>query len=112
MVEEDGPVQRHQWVVETDLDNSGPETDVIGPFRGRSDEDVRSGHVFPTCAVVLSNPGLVVAETVELDNQVQISFQGFGWILGRMVEWLKEESESHVVNGSGHIDARQYIVRR
>ena len=88
MVKQNHPVDGDERVMKTQLDHSGAEPDVTGALGGSGDEDVWRGDVLPTCAVVLANPDLFVAEPVEELYEFEVSFQGKSRMFGRVVYGL------------------------
>lgn len=99
-------------MMEPQLDDSGSETNPLRPLGRGRDKGLRSGNILPAGAVVLPYPCFIKAKGVKEGDQVEISMQSVGRIIRWMMEGLKEKTESHGPERSGHIDIRQYDLVR
>ena len=95
MVQQDHPVGDHEWVVVGEAEYAGAELDVLGALGRCTDEHLRRGYCLPAAAVVLSDPGLVVAQLVEPLKGLHVALEGEGGVLGGPVERRHENAESH-----------------
>ena len=68
-----------------------------GPLGGGGDEDLGAGDDLGAGGVVLADPRLVVAELVEVNDQVEVTFQGQGRVLAGRVERRHEDSETKTI---------------
>ena len=93
VVEQDEAVGDHERVVVWQADDAGAEADVAGAFGRRGHEHLGRGDGFPAGAVVLADPGLVVAEVVEPLEQLEVAFQSQGGILAEPVEGSQEDTK-------------------
>ena len=93
VVEQDEAVGDHERVVVRQADDPGAEADVAGAFGRRGHEHLGRGDGFPAGAVVLADPGFVVAEVVEPLEQLQVTLQRQGGILAKPVEGSQENTE-------------------
>ncbi len=71
-------------------DDAGAEFDVAGALGGGGDEDFGGGDGFPAGAVVLADPGFVVAELVEQLDQLEVALEGEGGVLAEPVEGARK----------------------
>ncbi len=66
---------------------------------GDADEHFRRGNYFEAAGVVLADPCLVVAEAVEVLQQLKIPFKGKGGVLVKGVERGEEDTAAQVAIG-------------
>ena len=64
-----------------DRGHAGAQPDALGPLGGGGDEDLRRGDDLAAGGVVLTDPRLVVAEPVEVLDQLQVALQRQGGVL-------------------------------
>jgi hypothetical protein len=83
VVEQDHALGHPQRVVVRERDDAGAELDVAGALRGGRDEDLRRGDDLAAGGVVLADPRLVVAEAVEVLDQLQIALERERRVLAR-----------------------------
>ena len=95
MIEQYGTLGDHVRVVVGDAGDSGTQLDSPGALGGRGDEDLGAGDDLAAGGVMLADPGLVVAELVEVHDQFQIALQRERWVLTGRVERCHEDSEVH-----------------
>jgi hypothetical protein len=67
---------------------------VLGALGRGRDEDLRCRDDLGAGGVVLADPGLVVAQLVEVLDQPQVAVDGAGRVLTRRVERGEEGSET------------------
>ena len=79
-----------------------------GALRGGRDEDLRRGDDLAAGRVVLADPGLVVAEPVEVRDQLEVALERQGRVLAGRMERREEHPEaqpahclSPLVDGDG-----------
>ena len=102
VVELDHAVDGHQRVVVGQADDAGAEADVAGALGGGGDEDLGGGDQFPAGAVVLADPGFVVAELVEPFEQLEVAVHRERGVFPDAVEGRHEDSEVHS-SVAGHL---------
>ena len=102
VVELEQVVSDHQRVVIGQRDDPGAELDVLGPLGQGGDEDHRVGDDLAGERVVLADPGFVVAEVVEVLDQLDIALKREGGMLANAVEGGEEEAEFHPLGSPGH----------
>src|SRR5437762_8355150 len=64
---------------------------MAGALGGEGDEDLRRRDDLVAGGMVLANPGLVKAELVEMDDQVEIALEALGRVLLIRVEGRQED---------------------
>src|SRR5438046_9633469 len=62
-------------------DDAGAEPDVAGALGGEGDEDLGRGDDLITRRVVLADPGLVKAELVEMEDEIEVALEAGGRVL-------------------------------
>ncbi len=67
------------------------------PLGRGGDEDLGAGDDLGAGGVVLADPGLVVAELVEVHDQVEVAFEGQRRVLTGRVERRHEDSETKTI---------------
>jgi hypothetical protein len=97
VIEQHRSLGDHVRVVIAHRHHTGAQLDVAGALGGRRDEDLRRGDDLAAGRVVLTDPGLVVAELVEVLDQVEISLQRPRRVLSGRVERGHEDPESQSV---------------
>ena len=70
---------------------------MLGPLGGGGDEQLRGGDDLVARRVVLADPGLVVAEAVEVLDELEVALDGQGGVLVRRVEGREEDAEAETV---------------
>jgi hypothetical protein len=70
---------------------------VLRPLRRDADEHFGRGDDLVTAGVVLADPHLVEAETIEVLDQVEVALECERRVLPCRVEGRHEEAESHRV---------------
>ena len=95
VVEEHEAIGEQQRMVVRQGVDSAAETDVLRPFRSRSDEHFGRRDALVAARVVLADPHLVEAEAIEVLDQVEIALQGERGVLARRMERRHEQSEAH-----------------
>lgn len=93
VVEQDEAVGDHERVVVRQTDDTGAKAEVAGALGRGGHEHLGGGNGFPSGAVMLADPGFVVAEAVEPLEQFEIAFQSQGGILAKPVERIQEDTE-------------------
>src|SRR5437016_3408279 len=78
-------------------DHARPELDMTRPSGRRRYEYLRRCNRLPPGTVVLTYPGFVVAQGVELLNELEVAFESKRWILAQRVERSQEDAELHIV---------------
>jgi hypothetical protein len=73
VIEQHEPVGRPQRIVVRQRDDPGAEPDPLGPLRGRRDENLRRADDLAARGVVLTDPDLVVADRVEVLDQLEVT---------------------------------------
>jgi hypothetical protein len=86
VVEQHHPLGHPQRVVVGERDHAGAELDVARPLGGRGDEDLRRGDDLRAGRVVLADPGLVVAEPVQVGDQLEVALQRQRRVLARRMK--------------------------
>src|SRR4051794_13968033 len=71
--------------------DAGAEPDMAGALGGEGDEDLGRRDDLITGRMVLADPGLLEAELVEVDDQVEITFKALGRILLIGMEGRQED---------------------
>ena len=93
VVEQDHPLGDPQRVVVGQRGHAGAELDVARALGGGGDEDLRGGDDLAAGRVVLADPGLVVAEAVEVLDERQVALEGQRRVLSRRVERRHEDAK-------------------
>jgi len=88
VVEKDHAIEGDQWMMQTELDDPGTESDPVGPLRRGRYHYLWCGDVLPSGAVVLTDPGFGVAKSVQQRDQVEITLQRLGRVFGWVVKGL------------------------
>ena len=94
VVEEDHALGDPERVVVGDADDAGAQPDVPGALRGGRDEDLRRGDDLAAGGVVLADPGLVVAEPVEVRDQLEVALERQGRVVAGRMERRQEHPEA------------------
>ena len=97
MIEQHGSLGDHVRVVVGHAGDAGAELDASGALGGGGDEDLGTGNDLGAGGVMLTDPGLVVAELVEVDDQFQIALQRQRRVLTSRVEGCHEDSETKAI---------------
>ena len=71
----------HHRMMVGQRDDAGAEPDVAGALGGEGDEDLGRGDDLITRRVVLADPGLVKAELVEMDDEIEVALEAGGRVL-------------------------------
>ena len=95
VVEQHEPVGEQQRVVVRQRVDAGAEPDVLGALRRGRDEHLGRRDDLVAGGVVLTDPHLVEAEAVEVDDQVEVALERERGVLPGRVERGHEESEAH-----------------
>ena len=95
VVELHGPLGDPERVVIAGTGDAGAEANVTCPLRSRGDEDLWRGDDLAAGGVVLSDPGLVVTEFVEMVDQFEIAVDQQRRAHPGRMEWCHEDAESH-----------------
>jgi hypothetical protein len=66
----------HEGVVIRQADHPGAELDVAGAVRRHGDEQFRGRNDLPPRAMVLADPGLVIAQGVQPLDEFQVAIHG------------------------------------
>ena len=98
VVEQHGALGDHVGVVVRDAGDAGAELDVSGALRGGGDEDLWAGDDLAAGGVVLADPRLVVAELVEVHDQVEVTLQCQRRIFSGWVKWGHEDPEAKSIS--------------
>ncbi len=85
----------HEGMVVGQTDNAGAQFNMTGTVGGHSHEQLRGGDGFPTGAVVLPNPGLIIAQVVQPLDQLQVPINGQSRVFSHPVEGTQEDAELH-----------------
>jgi hypothetical protein len=94
VVEQHHPVGQQQRVVVGERAHPGAEPDVGRAGGGVGDEDLGRGDDLVAGRVVLADPGLVVAEPVEVLDPGQVVVEGERRVLPDRVEGGEEDPEA------------------
>jgi hypothetical protein len=97
VIQENRSLGDHVRVVVRHAGHAGPELDVPRALGGGGDEYLRAGDDLRPRRVVLADPGFVVAELVEVRDQVEVAFQRQGRVLTGRVERRHEDSEAKTI---------------
>ena len=83
-----------------------PSLIVACSLGGGGDEDLRAGDDLAAGRVMLADPCLVVAELVEVHDQVEVALQRQRRVLARRVEWRHEDSEAKTIRHEISLSSR------
>ena len=83
VVELHRPLRHPQRVVVAGADHAAAQLDVAGALGGSGDEDLRRGDDLAAGRVVLADPRLVVAQPVEVLDEIQVLLEQQGRVLAR-----------------------------
>ena len=88
-------------VVVGQRDDAGAEPDVARALGGGGDEHLRAGDDLEAARVVLADPGLVIVQPVEMDQELHVAVEGEQRILGERMEGRKKDAglQKSVVHG-------------
>ena len=75
-------------------DDAGAEADVAGALRGGGDEHLRAGDDLEAARVVLADPGLVIVQPVEMDQQLHVALERQQRVLVEGMKGSKERRRS------------------
>ena len=90
MVELRDAVGQHERVVVRHAAHPSAQPDVLRQGDGLGDEQLGGGNVLPFRGEVLTDPGFGEAKLVELDDLLQIGFEGRGEVRARRVQGHRE----------------------
>ena len=94
VVQEDRTISYPQRVVVRQRQHTGAKLDMASLGRAVCDEDHRVGDDLRPRGVVLTDPGFLEAETIEVLDDLKIALVGADRILsGKRVEWGHENTE-------------------
>ena len=102
VVQQCHPVGDHIGMVVGQADHARAQAQVASALGGGGHKHFGGGDGFPAGAVVLANPGFIVAQMVQPLEQLQIPFQGEGGVFADPVERGHKYAEFHT-GGGGHI---------
>ena len=94
VVEQDHALGHPQRVVVGQRGDAGAELDVARALGGGGDEDLGRGDDLAAGRVVLADPRLVVAEAVEVLDQLEVALERQRRVLARRVERRHEDAEA------------------
>ena len=94
VIEHDDAIGEHQRVVVGQRHHAGAELDVSSALRGRGDHHLGRCDRLGARGVVLTDPGLVVAEAVEVLDQLEITLQVERRVRADPVHRRQEDPES------------------
>jgi hypothetical protein len=86
VVEQHHALGHPEGVVVGERGDAGAETDVARALRRSRDEDLRRGDDLAAGRVVLADPRLVVAEAVEVLDELEVALEREGRVLARGME--------------------------
>ena len=95
VVQLDHAVGDHERVVVGEADDAGAQLDVAGALGGGGDEEFGRGDSFPAGAVVLADPGFVVAQVIQPLEGFEVALEAEGGVFAEPVEGGQEDSELH-----------------
>ena len=95
VVKLDHAVGHHEGMMIRQADNPGAQFDLLRPLRRRSDEHLRRRDDLPPGAVVLADPGFVIAQLVQPLDQLNVPSDGQGGIFANPVEGPQKDSKLH-----------------
>jgi hypothetical protein len=110
VVEQAEAVRHEPRVVVGERHHAGSELDVLGALGGRGDEDLGAADDLVAAGVVLTEPGLVVAEAIELGDPFEVVLERQRGALPDRVEGREERAEAQGARG-GHVSDLQGRVR-
>src|SRR3954453_10509726 len=100
VIQEDHALGHPQRVVVCQRRHRGAEPDVARALGGGRDEDLRRGDDLAPGGVVLADPRLVVAEPVEVLDELEVGRERERRVLPRRMEGSHEDAEAHPGHGS------------
>jgi hypothetical protein len=99
VVEQHCPLGDHVRVVVGDADHAGAELDVLRALGRGGDEDLRRGDDLGPGRVVLTDPRLVPAESVEVFDQLEVALERECRVLAGGMERRHEDPEAEPMVG-------------
>ena len=109
MVQLNHAVGHHERVVVREADDAGAELDVPGALGGGGDEEFGRGDGFPAGAVVLADPGFVIAQVIQPLEGFKVALEAEGGVFAEPVEGGQEDS--NFMRGGSGIRALLWLVR-
>ena len=105
VVQQHHAVGQHEGVVVGQRRHAGAQLDVLGALGRGGDEHLGRGDDLVAGRVVLTEPGLVEAQRIEVLDQLEVALEGEGRVLSHRVEGGQEDAELEVLGASqgGHV---------
>jgi hypothetical protein len=111
------PGERERVVI-GQRDDAGAEPDVAGALRRAGDEQLRRGDDLEAAGMMLADPGLVIIEPVEMDQQLHVAIERQQRIFAERMERREKDAglQESVVHGappsSGEVELRSSTAVR
>ena len=96
MVELDHAVGNNEGVVVGQRDDAGAEAYVAGAFGSSGDERRGAADVLVAAGMVFADPGLVVVQLVEVDEQIHVALEGERRVFVVRMKWREKNPGAHV----------------
>src|SRR4029434_871741 len=93
MIEQNDPLRHPEWIVVTQADHTGSQLDAASALGGDCDKDLRRCDYFTAGRVMFANPRFVVAQRVEVLDEIKVTRQRESGILARRVKRGEEDAE-------------------
>jgi hypothetical protein len=90
VIELDDAVRRHQRRVIGQRNDAGSEHDALRPLRGGGDEHFRARDDLVAGGMMLADPGFLVAQPVEMLDQLEVALDAERRVLVDGMEWREE----------------------